>query len=344
VAYWYQSEPHAPFPVLPPVEERLPFALESKDGLRPAEWIGDSSEGFDLFRERNTGMIIAAPRLIHSLTPWYDQAGHRYPLIMTDGAAAGDHVQLHIPVEIGEHYDIDLHYLKGPEMGSAEIMNTRIDGTAEARSIAGLTLEDVRLRDGENLIKLRMLGRESGDEAAELGLVGIHLTPSRRRFITGWRVIGPFDAPDMSFLQKVYPPEREIDPEGSYPGKDGRTVEWTRIQTDTSGWVRLEDIIQPREKAVAYGLAYVHSPSERPAVMRIGSDDGVRIWLNRELVHTHPAYRGAYPDQDTVPVHLRKGWNRLLIKVLQGAGGWGYYVRFVDPEAELTYAVEPTEK
>jgi len=24
VAYWYQSEPHAPFPALPPVEQRLP--------------------------------------------------------------------------------------------------------------------------------------------------------------------------------------------------------------------------------------------------------------------------------------------------------------------------------
>jgi hypothetical protein len=24
VAYWYQKEPHAPFPPLPPVEERIP--------------------------------------------------------------------------------------------------------------------------------------------------------------------------------------------------------------------------------------------------------------------------------------------------------------------------------
>jgi hypothetical protein len=24
VAYWYQAEPHAPFPPLPPVEQRLP--------------------------------------------------------------------------------------------------------------------------------------------------------------------------------------------------------------------------------------------------------------------------------------------------------------------------------
>jgi hypothetical protein len=31
VAYWYQAEPHAPFPALPPVRERLP-ALQPTGG------------------------------------------------------------------------------------------------------------------------------------------------------------------------------------------------------------------------------------------------------------------------------------------------------------------------
>jgi len=38
---------------------------------------------------------------------------------------------------------------------------------------------------------------------------------------------------------------------------------------------------------------------------------------------------------------LTKGWNKVLIKVLQGAGGWGYYLRFADPEGELRYALKP---
>ena len=74
--------------------------------------------------------------------------------------------------------------------------------------------------------------------------------------------------------------------------------------------------------------------------MLVGSDDGVRIWLNQELIHTNPAYRGAYPDQDRVPVTLKKGLNTLLIKVLQGGGGWGYYVRFADPEGQLLWRTE----
>ena len=74
--------------------------------------------------------------------------------------------------------------------------------------------------------------------------------------------------------------------------------------------------------------------------MLIGSDDGVRIWLNDKLIHTNPAYRGAYPDQDKIPVQLKEGWNKLMIKVLQGHGGWGYYVRFVDPEQILQWSTE----
>ena len=72
-----------------------------------------------------------------------------------------------------------------------------------------------------------------------------------------------------------------------------------------------------------------------------GSDDGVRVWINGELVHTNPSYRAAEPDLDRVSVRLNKGWNKVLLKVLQGAGGWGYYVRFADPEGELRYALRP---
>jgi hypothetical protein len=92
-----------------------------------------------------------------------------------------------------------------------------------------------------------------------------------------------------------------------------------------------------------YGLAYVHSPDDRTTHILLGSDDGVRLWLNDELVHSNPAYRGHYPDQDKIKVNLRKGWNKVFIKVLQGDGGWGFYLRFADPDGALRYATEPKD-
>jgi hypothetical protein len=44
VAYWYQTEPHAAFPSLPPVEERLPRLHARRSGER-CEVRGAGSDG-----------------------------------------------------------------------------------------------------------------------------------------------------------------------------------------------------------------------------------------------------------------------------------------------------------
>ena len=106
------------------------------------------------------------------------------------------------------------------------------------------------------------------------------------------------------------------------------------------GPVRLENKIVPSAWGIIYGFVTIKSPATIQTYMLIGSDDGVRIWLNDRLVHTNPAYRGCYPDQDRIPVTLKKGENKLLIKVLQGGGGWGFYVRFIDPDGKLRFSLE----
>ncbi|MGZ5496382.1 MAG: hypothetical protein ACXWFO_06485, partial [Candidatus Aminicenantales bacterium] len=126
-----------------------------------------------------------------------------------------------------------------------------------------------------------------------------------------------------------------------YKGKNGASVGWRTFKADASGYVRLDDLIRPNEQAIVYGLAYVFSPDDRTASLLLGSDDGVRVWVNGVLVHTNPTYRAAEPDLDRVSVRLVKGWNRVLVKDLQGAGGWGFYLRLADPEGVLRYALKP---
>lgn len=48
-----------------------------------------------------------------------------------------------------------------------------------------------------------------------------------------------------------------------------------------------------------------------------------------------------HADQDKVKAALHKGWNKLLIKVLTGAGGWGPSLRFADPDGVLRTADDP---
>ena len=61
----------------------------------------------------------------------------------------------------------------------------------------------------------------------------------------------------------------------------------------------------------------------------LGSDDGVKAWLNGNLVHGNNVDRGLVVDQDMALVGLKKGTNELLLKVTQGGGGWAVAARIV---------------
>ncbi|MDF1800762.1 MAG: PSD1 and planctomycete cytochrome C domain-containing protein [Planctomycetota bacterium] len=66
--------------------------------------------------------------------------------------------------------------------------------------------------------------------------------------------------------------------------------------------------------------------SERPQDLRLslGSDDGIKVWLNGIAVHTNPAQRAATPGEDVVDVRLPTGRSLLLVKVVNGGGPGGF--------------------
>lgn len=141
-------------------------------------------------------------------------------------------------------------------------------------------------------------------------------------FITSWRVIGPFGASLTAWDQ---PLEGLPEAESTQPLHG---LEWRSVDTpDIQGIVDLFALMEPRENVVAYAEAEFVSPVAGPAVLGIGSDDGVVVWLNGERVHQNNAARPVTVDEDKVTVTLREGTNRIVLKVLQGGGQWGYTVR-----------------
>jgi CubicO group peptidase (beta-lactamase class C family) len=67
-------------------------------------------------------------------------------------------------------------------------------------------------------------------------------------------------------------------------------------------------------------------------LLGIGSDDGVKIWLNGELVHQNWVGRAVNPDDDLVALNMNKGTNRLIIKVQDMEYGWGFCCRALGGE------------
>lgn len=146
-----------------------------------------------------------------------------------------------------------------------------------------------------------------------------------------WRIIGPFDNKDGLGFEKRYPPEKEIDFTSEYAGKNTE-VKWLRPENEPmDGFVDLVSLLGPADCAIAYATTCVQSPDERQVQLRIGSDDGVKVWLNGELVLSRNVDRAAALDQDIIPATLSKGPNQLLLKICNRLYSWGFYMRITDP-------------
>lgn len=98
--------------------------------------------------------------------------------------------------------------------------------------------------------------------------------------------------------------------------------------------------IEPTNNAAIYLWANVTADERQQVRFQCGSDDGIRVWLNGEMIHSNMVYRGVTLNEDEVMATLRPGTNRLLIKVVQGSGGWGVACRLRSPEG---FALENVE-
>ena len=127
--------------------------------------------------------------------------------------------------------------------------------------------------------------------------------------------------------------EAKISPKsGNKVTARGKEYAW-RAHENKDDIIDLVEIFGAKDFAVAYAAATIESPEAETRIVGLGSDDAVRVWLNGELVHENAAPRAVAIDDDVFPVKLKKGTNRLLIKVVNDQGDWGYSFRFLSPES-----------
>jgi WD40 repeat protein/tetratricopeptide (TPR) repeat protein/tRNA A-37 threonylcarbamoyl transferase component Bud32 len=205
-------------------------------------------------------------------------------------------------------------------------------GYAVERSPRLLPFLDRRLAaDPKNLkdLKLRAeihAGLQDWDKAAADLRRYFALSKDDQRWLPiGWWVVGPYP----EHLEESYPPEESPDPPqpvaGANPGSP--PLKWQSVPLDANGFVDFGAQFGAAEHISAYALMRVYSPQKQPVALLLGSDDGMRLWLNGRLVHEHPAPRMAVPDQDAVAVTLEAGWNTLLAKVVNLTGVHALYLR-----------------
>jgi hypothetical protein len=173
-------------------------------------------------------------------------------------------------------------------------------------------------------------------------------TVTLRPSIPCWWVIGPFDNLGDGTVDTPQVIEQgPVDLAKAHSGKDGREVGWQKSVRSTQAKLNDEHVVDlvklcsGESNVSAYAVTWVVSPKEQDAVLGIGSDDGLVVWVNGERVHTNLVSRAYGAMQDRVPVYREAGRNELLVKVMQGMGAWAVGARVLDthgrPLAGLTY-------
>ncbi len=169
--------------------------------------------------------------------------------------------------------------------------------------------------------------------------------PSREpsgRYVSRWLLLGPFEAgrPELPEVDATHLPKFEIDFLAGAGGErqarprpgdvlifEGDRIAWTPHEA------RGENVdLDAALSGADYVLGYAYTEFDAlggPAILALGSNDGVRVWLNGRRLWDFPHGRGLTLDEDLLPVVLEPGLNRLLLKIEERGNRWGFACRLL---------------
>jgi HEAT repeat protein len=140
-----------------------------------------------------------------------------------------------------------------------------------------------------------------------------------RGYVTSWLLAGPYT--EGAPFNTAYPPE-----------KDGEDVAWKRAEKGVGPQIiDLTKTYSGNNRAV-YAKAWIYSPVTQAVRLELGSDDGIKVWVNGKQVHANNASRPVRPGEDTAKARLERGWNEVLVKISQGGGDWAFSFRVTKPD------------
>jgi len=148
-------------------------------------------------------------------------------------------------------------------------------------------------------------------------------------FIVAWMTAGPYSQAGKNggaLFDIAFAPEK------------GENVEWKPLIRPADAadlWmIDLHKVIGQGNERVAYLKTNINSAREQKATLEVGSDDGVKVWVNGKLVHANNAARPVKQGDDKVKIDLKQGSNVVLMKITQGGGDWAACARLVGADGK----------
>lgn len=159
---------------------------------------------------------------------------------------------------------------------------------------------------------------------------------SHERFIRQWLVLseiplaGAANGFDTDFLADAGG-EAGIRPVANAPLRlaDGTDLKWRPVVS----WGDAIDLSSGpgiKRDLVGYAFTTISRRDDGKALLSIGSDEGVQVWVNGTRVLDRRDARQLNFDQDQVEVDLKAGDNTVLVKLEQHTGPWAFAARVLE--------------
>jgi hypothetical protein len=116
-------------------------------------------------------------------------------------------------------------------------------------------------------------------------------------------------------------------------------IDWARKPEWKDGQLFAAVFSAPNSANYLHKVITADAPRDLP--LSLGSDDGIKVFLNGKQVHANNIGRAAAADQDKITVKLRKGANHLLLKIHNGGGPSGFYLK-ANAKAKLEPSIAAT--
>jgi hypothetical protein len=177
--------------------------------------------------------------------------------------------------------------------------------------------------------------------------------PDEEGFIRNWLVLAPLPFGEAqngaeALGKQQAPEEAKLQPKEGDKVKSGdKELAWKAHQAenhllDFNGFLG-----QQTEDSVGYAVCYLVADQDlKDLIMKTGSDDQAKVYLNGKEVFKNEQARPADKDQDSTPdVTLKKGLNVVVFKVVNEKIDWSGCLRFTDkdgkPITDLKVTLKP---
>lgn len=145
-----------------------------------------------------------------------------------------------------------------------------------------------------------------------------------------WYLVGPIPGTPGEVYETAFGPE-----------EDGRIDLERNFGFGNQYWRYAPDIADAKLVSFAGGTnAYyvgrrLYSPTARSLDLSLGSDDGIRVYVNGSEAYSNRIDRALAADQDRVTIGLVAGENTVVFKIVNTGGAAGFYHRVLGKEGLL---------